>query len=237
MFKETHNASPRIQRKVSWSDSIVINMQSCLERKIADLKAENSKLCAQLKVSLEHVGPLPQSQSLVRHRALILSGGPAGLSLAILLSQQGCAVQVHERCTEAQTKEGKGFGWLLMPNGAKALEALGAKEVCLGKSRLLKSMEIYVSEREGEKAELNGIFCCTREDLIAGMMELLPKGCVIRGSQVLAIKLNGDAKKTAVTAVKVTTASGQEVWLRLRQLDQDKGFDIMSLGQTGFICC
>ena len=30
IFKETHNASPRIQRKVSWSDSIVINMQSCL---------------------------------------------------------------------------------------------------------------------------------------------------------------------------------------------------------------
>ncbi len=86
-------------------------------------------------------------------------------------------------------------------------------------------MEIYVREREEEKAELDEIFCCTREDLIAGMMKVLPKGCVIRGSQVLAIKSDGNAKKTEVTAVKVNIASGQEVWLRSRLLDQDEGFD------------
>ena len=56
-------------------------------------------------------------------------------------------------------------------------------------------------------------------------MKLLPKGCVIRGSQVLAIKSDGGAKKTAVTAVKVKTACGQDVWLRLPQFIQDKSFD------------
>ena len=227
MFKETHNASPsgpRIQRQVSWSDSIVVDIQSRLEREIADLKAENSKLRAQLETSLEHVGRLPQSHSLVGRRALILGGGPAGLALAVSLGQRGCAVQVHERSTEVQTK-GKGFGWLLMPNGVKALDALGAKEVCLRKSRLLESIEIYVREREEEKAELDEIFCCTREGLTSGMMEVLPKGCVFMGSKVLAIKSDGDAEKTAVTAVKVKTASGQEVWLRSRQLDHDEGFD------------
>ncbi len=112
MFKETHNASSSrgsIQLRVSWSDSIAEDIQSRLEREMADLKTENSNLRAKLQASLEHVGRLPHGQSLVGRRALILGGRPAGLSLAVSLGQRGCSVQVHERSAEAQTKR-KGFG-------------------------------------------------------------------------------------------------------------------------------
>ncbi|KAL3805751.1 hypothetical protein ACHAW5_003831 [Stephanodiscus triporus] len=186
---------------------------------------ENAKLRAMLQESLQRVGRLPSSLLLAGRRALILGGGPAGLALAVSLSQRGCMVQVHERTTEEQTKS-KGFGWLLMPNGVKALEALGVKKRCLREARAIESTETYVHHQEGgNKDEVEGIFSCTREDLVSGMIEVLPKGCVIRGSRVLDIETEGSAEKTTVTAVKVMAASGQESWLRLRQPNQENDFD------------
>ena len=186
---------------------------------------ENAKLRATLQESLQRVGRLPSSLLLVGRRALILGGGPAGLALAVSLSQRGCMVQVHERTTEEQTKS-KGFGWLLMPNGVKALEALGVKKRCLREARAIESTETYVHHQEGgNKDEVEGIFSCTREDLVSGMIEVLPKGCVIRGSRVLDIETEGSAEQTTVTAVKVMAASGQESWLRLRQPNQENDFD------------
>ena len=120
----------------------------------------------------------------------------------------------------------KGFGWLLMPNGVTALDALGIKESCLGKSRAIETMEVYLSENEEERSDIiDEIFCCTREDLILGMTKMLPRGCVIRGSTVLAIESKGISEETEVTAVKVLSASSHKVLLQSRQFDEDEGFD------------
>jgi 2-polyprenyl-6-methoxyphenol hydroxylase-like FAD-dependent oxidoreductase len=87
-------------------------------------------------------------------------------------------------------------------------------------------MEVYLINKEEEKTELDEIYACTREDLILGMMKVLPKGCVFRGSQILAIEAEGNGNNTAVAAVQVrTVSSGQEIWLMSRQLNKDNGFD------------
>jgi len=224
-----------IQRRITWTDGNVNNddesSHSQLQREVADLKYENAKLRARLgrRPSYDHVTRLPQhSQTLTGKRGLIIGGGPAGLALAVSLHQRGCEVRVHERSTvggELQNKKKKGFGWLLMPNGVTALDALGIKESCLGKSRAIETMEVYLSEDDEERSDIDEIFCCTREDLILGMMKMLPQGCVIRGSTVLAIESKGISEETEVTAVKVLSASGHEVLLQSRQFDEDEGFD------------
>ncbi len=188
----------------------------------------------------------PRSQSslpLTGRRALILGGGPAGLSLALSLHQRGCEIQVHEKSTYEEEAEMHhqnnntmakmisdrgGFGYLLMPNGVSALDALGVKQCCLANARALESAEIYKREREVETVTMDGIYCLARSDLLSGMERMLllqsttegGGSCVkiIRGSQVVEIEAEGDADQTVVTAVKVAEmASGKATWLRLRR--------------------
>lgn len=68
---------------------------------------------------------------------------------------------------------------------------------------------------------MDGIYCLARRDLISGMEQMLPEGCVVKGSHAVDIEFEGgdsNAKQTVVTAVKVVeVASGQGTWLRLRQ--------------------
>ena len=174
--------------------------------------------------------------ALAGRRALILGGGPAGLSLALALHQRGCEVQVHERSSlpltstspspssEEEESGGGGFGYLLMPNGVAALDALcgKVKQGCLANARQLESAEIFKRDILVEKVAMDGIYCLTRRDLISGMEQLLPEGCVVKGSHAVDIEFEGgksneNAEQTVVTAVKVVdVASGQGSWLRLR---------------------
>ncbi|KAL3772195.1 hypothetical protein ACHAWU_000543 [Discostella pseudostelligera] len=203
------------------------------------------------------LAPLP----LAGHRALILGGGPAGLSLALCLHQHGCVVQVHEKSsdelavgvggeqwsrrggssascnhdddgqqplstntttTTSSTKmmifDDKGcFGYLLMPNGVATLDTLGIKQLCLSNARHLQSAEIYKRSTLVEQVNMDGIYCLARDDLLVGMINMLPDECVIWGSQVMEIEAHGEGETTVVIAVKVVeVSSGIETWLRLR---------------------
>lgn len=71
--------------------------------------------------------------------AVIIGSGAAGIATAVALRSIGWTVTIYDRAVEL----GKGYGWLLMPNGVDALEKLGVQQAVLGSAMELQTAELH----------------------------------------------------------------------------------------------
>ncbi|CAB9526781.1 Bifunctional aspartate aminotransferase and glutamate/aspartate-prephenate aminotransferase [Seminavis robusta] len=105
------------------------------------------------------------------NQILILGGGVAGLSSAIALGRRFPSAKLTIIDKALTSQRDPGFGMLLMINGVKALQDLGASEILQDfqpiKRSLIKAKngEVVFDETFGE----GQIYCCSREKLIAGL--------------------------------------------------------------------
>lgn len=78
---------------------------------------------------------------------VIIGGGIAGLACAIACRRRGIAARVVER----RALDGRiGFGFLLLPNGCAALDALGLGAAMRSHGQVMRRLTVYRPDGEGE---------------------------------------------------------------------------------------
>lgn len=130
--------------------------------------------------------------------ATVVGGGIGGLAAAIALHRRGWRVEVLERAPEF-TEIGAGIS--LWPNALRALDALGLADTV----RAIGAVEATggVRDRRGrwlartDNAELvrrfgHPLLVVHRADLLKALTEALPPECLRSGSEVTAVRDDGD---------------------------------------------
>lgn len=141
-------------------------------------------------------------------RVIIIGGGIAGLSTAIALKRNFPLAEViiiepaHGNCS-------KGPGMLLMNNGVKSLQDLGAgallnnfQPITRG---LIKQADGRVISDETFSSE-EQIFCCSHQHILEGLESMLDQSCVVRvNKKCQTVELNSNDYVTKIFFSDETT--------------------------------
>ena len=109
-------------------------------------------------------------------RAIVIGGGPAGLSAGIALQKRGWEVQIFD----SNVGGSQGFGWLIMPNGVEALKELGCKDAVINKIRPIEGAELYTPSGL-EKVSMSDTYCSSREAITESLTAYLRPGTLREG--------------------------------------------------------
>jgi 2-polyprenyl-6-methoxyphenol hydroxylase-like FAD-dependent oxidoreductase len=109
----------------------------------------------------------------------ILGGGVGGFALLRRLLDRGIDATLFER---QSATEAKGFGFLLLENGLRALSKLGVENRVALHGSMIRSARIYCADGELLKSEtLSASVAITRHGLIDSVLNGLPKQHIRRG--------------------------------------------------------
>lgn len=152
-------------------------------------------------------------------KVAIIGAGPGGVACAAALQRRGHHVRVFER--RGRLGGPAGHGWLLMPNGVKALTSLGA-EGLLGTCTALDSLELQVWDGHGADSSTctrsslpPGVHCTTRKAIVDGVAHLLSPGTITHGFQVAGFDMEGDSLRR-VSRVRLASdqrTASENAWL------------------------
>lgn len=146
----------------------------------------------------------------------VLGAGVAGLATATaLLRRAGVAdVTVYERDSTEVLPTRAGHGLLLMQNGVRALEALGAAHVLDG-YRPLTAAVLQTDAGVVARSELlEDVYCVTRAGIVEGLRKDLPAGCIRYGRGVTRVTLAPQRAGHGPRIGAVTFADGDAVLCR-----------------------
>ncbi len=121
----------------------------------------------------------------------ILGAGVAGLAAALALEQQGLRdIEIYER--ERSINRRTGHGLLVMQNGVRALQSLGASSLLGNYSPIDRLILRDATGRVLRNQALEEVYCVTRQGLVDGLTRQLSHSRIHYGSKLNNIALNAD---------------------------------------------
>ena len=128
-------------------------------------------------------------------RIKIIGGGIAGLSAAIALRGAGFEAQVFERATQYQNT---GLGFILLPNGLRALERIGLGDEARALGRRIQTASMRRSDGSVLKdAELPESLCVKRHDFLELLRRRLPEDAITTGMGFTHFETDDTGRATA----------------------------------------
>jgi 2-polyprenyl-6-methoxyphenol hydroxylase-like FAD-dependent oxidoreductase len=143
-----------------------------------------------------HSATKPDTLKNEKMKAVIIGGGVAGLATGISLRKIGWEVIVNERAPK-YTEIGLGF--ILLPNGLRALEELGAGPAIRQTGKALK--KAILKNQDGEicrKESMEPSMAIQRYDCINSLADLLPEECICFANEFSHFIYNDFGKATTV---------------------------------------
>ncbi len=124
----------------------------------------------------------------------ILGAGVAGLSAALALEKQGFRdIHIYER--ERILNRRSGHGLLIMQNGVRALETLGAGEILNGYAPIQRLILRDGNGRLLHNQALEKVYCVTRQGLVEGLTRQLRYSRIQYGSKLLDLHLSRETSR------------------------------------------
>jgi 2-polyprenyl-6-methoxyphenol hydroxylase-like FAD-dependent oxidoreductase len=147
----------------------------------------------------------------IRHRAIIVGAGPAGLATAIALRRIGFDPIVYER---ADDLESSGTGLTLWPNALKALDFFGAAEAVRAVGMPAEGIVMCSAAGEVLDCTARGVMetrfggtglALHRAELVNALLDVLGRDTVRLGARCVGFRADGHD-------VRALFADGTEVW-------------------------
>lgn len=150
-------------------------------------------------------------------RVRILGGGVAGVAVALAFSQRTNIddIVVYERDSQWPSPIRQGHGLILMQNGVKALEALGASSLLQGCTPLRKAIFRDSLGLIARTEDMDDVYCMTRSSLVSGLKQYLPDQVIHYGQHCNQISLSPQKRIRAIhfTNNKVLMGEQADLWI------------------------
>lgn len=129
-------------------------------------------------------------------KTIIIGGGIAGLSAAICMEELGIDYTIVDKSNQSRNS---GMGFILLPNGMKALEELGAADEMRSAGTEIK--HVLITNKEGDviKAQtISDTYCINRSDCQAVLQNKLTNPKIIFNQKFSHFTQNAEGMEKAV---------------------------------------